>query len=210
MIQSIISRGAEAILIHEKNERNLVIKHRIVKSYRHKDLDFKIRKSRTRKESKILNKLRNVIPVPQVLSLNEHNSEIRMEFIAGKKLSKYIDLFKENKAKKICTEIGGNIAKMHKLNIIHGDLTTSNMIFSEKENKVFFIDFGLGFHSERIEDKAVDLHLLKQALESKHFEKWKSYFKWIINAYKKNNLKSQKILDQLNKVELRGRYKRKK
>ena len=92
-----------------------------------------------------------------------------MEFIDGKKLS---DSLESQDYKKICKQIAENITKMHNSGIIHGDLTTSNMIF--KNNQVYFIDFGLAFHSSKVEDKAVDLHLLKQALEAKHFTIWKN------------------------------------
>ena len=101
--------------------------------------------------------------------------------------------------------IGKNIAKLHDADIIHGDLTTSNMILSGKE-VVYFIDFGLGFISKKIEDKAVDLHLLKQALEAKHFTHWETLFKEVINGYSSSK-DSKLVLKQLEKVEKRGRYK---
>ncbi len=79
---------------------------------------------------------------------------------------------KNNLLNSIFKEIGNLIGKMHNQNIIHGDLTTSNMIVNSNEKKIYFIDFGLSFFSEKIEDKAVDLHLLKRALESKHLKKY--------------------------------------
>jgi len=199
-----IAQGAEAVLIRRGDH---LLKHRISKGYRHQNLDFKIRKRRTKSEAKILEKAGKIIPIPKVLSVNEHNSEINMEFIDGKKLSDHLDGFDDKKALEICRLIGENTAKLHDANIIHGDLTTSNMIFKQKEGKLYFIDFGLGFHSARIEDKAVDLHLLKQALESKHFLKWKEYFEETVKSYRKESRNSEKTLLQLKKVEARGRYK---
>jgi len=76
----------------------------------------------------------------------------------------------------------------------------------DKNNEVWFIDFGLGFISLRIEDKAVDLHLIKQALEAKHFKNWQEYWKNIELGYKTSKDYS-KIFEQLKKVESRGRYK---
>src|SRR3989344_2769348 len=105
-----------------------------------------------------------------------------------------------DKAKNICRQIGESVAKLHDANIIHGDLTTSNMILNEKENKVYFIDFGLGFISIRAEDKAVDLHLLRQALEAKHFQHWKTLFEAVIKGYGKSK-NANKTLLQLQKVE---------
>ena len=101
-------------------------------------------------------------------------------------------------------QVGESIAKIHDADIIHGDLTTSNMILSNE--RVFFIDFGLGYISKKIEDKAVDLHLLKHALEAKHFKNWKILFEKFLEGYKKGK-ESKKILERLTAVEKRGRYK---
>lgn len=200
-MEHIIAQGAEAILIHKNGK---LIKRRIPKGYRHPELDKKIRIRRTRSESKILEKISKIINVPKIISVKE--SEIDMEFIDGKKLSEHLDSLKN--APEICGKIGENIALLHNHDIIHGDLTTSNMIL--KDNRIYFVDFGLGFHSSRIEDKAVDLHLLKQALESRHFRRWQEFFDSALKGYKKNSKETEKILNQLKKVESRGRYKGKK
>jgi len=198
MKQQIIGRGAEAILI-KKNSH--LIKDRIKKSYRLPELDLKLRKSRTKKEAKLLDKAYSIIKVPKIIS-SDNKEIIEMEFIEGKKLSETLDNLKDKN--KICEKIGQNISKLHDKEIIHGDLTTSNMIL--KDNEVYFIDFGLGFNSKKIEDKAVDLHLLKQALEAKHFLYWKDLFNSVIKGYKSPN--KVLILEQLKKVEARGRYKK--
>ena len=75
-----------------------------------------------------------------------------------------------------------------------------------KKNELYFIDFGLGYISYKIEDKAVDLYLLKEALEAKHFKHWEILLKEIFNAYKKSK-KSELVLQQFKAVEKRGRYK---
>ena len=93
---------------------------------------------------------------------------------------------------------------MHVQNIIHGDLTTSNMIL--KNEKVFFIDFGLGFISNKIEDKAVDIHLFKEALEARHFLSWEILFKEFLKGYEAYP-EHKKVLEQMKKVEGRGRYR---
>ncbi len=81
----------------------------------------------------------------------------------------------------------------------------STPISSPTQPKVFLIDFGLGFISTRIEDKAVDLHLIKQALEAKHWENHNRLFFQFLEAYQPED--RDKILQQLIKVEARGRYK---
>ena len=71
---------------------------------------------------------------------------------------------------------------------------------------IYFIDFGLGFISYKVEDKAVDLHLLRQALEAKHFKNWRALFAGVLKGY--SNSKDYKaVLERLKKVEKRGRYK---
>ena len=123
-----------------------------------------------------------------------------MEFINGKKLSEHLEKLNW---KIICKELGKSIAKIHNQDIIHGDLTTSNMILKDKE--LYLIDFGLGFHSRKIEDKAVDLHLLKQALEAKHFDIAREAIQIILNSYNANQ--KPLILERIKKIESRGRYK---
>jgi len=200
-MENIIATGAEAILIHKDNR---LIKRRIKKSYRLKEIDEKLRKARTKKESRLLEKAYKFIPVPKILKMDEKSNEIEIEFIEGKKLSTHLDNLPN--AIEICKTIGNQIAILHDNDIIHGDLTTSNMILSNKDNKIYFIDFGLGFESKKPEDKAVDLHLIKQALEAKHFAHYKEFFNAILEGYKSSkNYKT--IFNRLAKVEARGRYK---
>ncbi|MDO8459561.1 MAG: KEOPS complex kinase/ATPase Bud32 [Nanoarchaeota archaeon] len=201
MKEKIIQQGAEAVLIR-KGE--VLLKRRVVKGYRLLELDEKLRSRRTRGEAKLLEKAGKIIPVPKVLKVNEKAREIDMEFIEGKKLSEHLDELKN--WKKVCKQIGQNIAQLHDAGIIHGDLTTSNMIYVADKEAVYFIDFGLGYHSDKVEDKAVDLHLIKQAFEAKHFIKWEEYFAAVLEGYKiSKNYKE--TLKRLEKVEKRGRYK---
>ncbi len=199
--EKIIQQGAEALILLNNNE---VIKKRIKKSYRLPEIDEEIRKLRTRSEAKLIEKAGKVASIPKIKKVDEKTKEITMEFINGKKLSDNLDSFLLGKQKEICKKIGENIAKFHDADIIHGDLTTSNMIL--KDNEVFFIDFGLGFHSHKTEDKAVDIHLLKQALEARHFMYWKELFDSVLHGYSESK-SSKLVLQQLKKVESRGRYK---
>jgi TP53 regulating kinase and related kinases len=199
-MSKIIAQGAEAIITLDKNK---VTKHRISKSYRHKEIDEKIRKSRTRKEANILKKAKELkISVPEILKQEEFLLE--MEFIEGDRLSEKLNSYDEKKQFIVLKKIGKEVAKLHMNDIIHGDLTTSNTIL--KGEKIYIIDFGLGFISKRIEDKAVDLHLIKQALEAKHFQNYEKLFEKFLEGYN-DNLESEKILEQLKKVEGRGRYR---
>jgi len=198
-MDEIIQQGAEAVLILRDGK---IIKRRLRKGYRIIELDDKIRKRRTRREGKLLGKVKDLIKVPELENVDDKAMEITMEYIDGEKLSESLDGL-ENWGE-VCVKIGETIGKLHDFGIIHGDLTTSNMILKDKE--VYFIDFGLGFTSERNEDRAVDLHLIKQALEAKHYGKFDKYFKLVIEGYgKSNNFKE--VMERLEKVEKRGRYK---
>ena len=160
--QIILAQGAEAIII--KTDK-IIKKIRVEKSYRHPLLDQKLRKLRTRSESKIMQKLAGVISVPNIKKVDEQKKEIDMEYIEGKKLSQTLEKLEY---KKISKKIAIIITQLHAQNIIHGDLTTANMLYKKNNDTLYLIDFGLAFHSAKIEDKAVDLHLLKHALEAKH------------------------------------------
>ena len=130
----IIQQGAEAkILLDKKN--NSVIKDRISKSYRHPELDKQIRKRRTKAEARLLIKANEIINSPIPNETNE--SQIKMPFINGKKLSKHLDKLPLKEQKQIMKLIGNSIAKLHKADIIHGDLTTSNMILVSGEKTDF-------------------------------------------------------------------------
>lgn len=192
----LIAKGAEAELYLDKDK---VIKKRISKRYRIKELDVPLRKSRTRREAKIIKKLPEEIPCPDLIKMDDKNMNIEMSFIKGDKVRDMLD-----KKLNICKDIGEKIAIMHNFGIVHGDLTTSNMIYNKE---VYFIDFGLSFFSQKIEDKAVDLHLLRQALESKHYKVFDKAFKLVLKGYKRESENYDDIMNRLEKVEARGRNK---
>jgi len=195
----IIAQGAEALIIRNKN---VIIKNRIPKTYRLPKLDEKLRRQRTKSESKILLKVREIINVPDVIKTEKF--QIQMSYIEGEKLSKILNFKSKKEKTEIIKKIAKQVSELHDNNTIHGDLTTSNLILTQKQ-EVYVIDFGLGFISTKIEDKAVDIHLFRQALEAKHFQDWKELYKIFLKAYKPKE--KTKILEQLKKVESRGRYK---
>jgi Kae1-associated kinase Bud32 len=200
----ILHRGAEAVLYLDKSN---LVKERIKKSYRHPTIDLNKRKYPTRREYKLLKKATDVgLNVPRPIDFDENEMKVIMEHLKGDVLKKTLDNYNEDKRKEVSKLIGQQIALMHDNNIIHGDLTTSNMIL--KQNEIFLIDFGLGSISLKLEDKAVDLHLLKQALESKHYKHYEELYKSFLQGYKKSNNYNE-TLKRLEKVESRGRYKRK-
>lgn len=193
-----IEQGAEAVIYQEKN---LIVKDRLEKTYRHPHIDSQLRKFRTKREAKVIQKLKQInFPAPELIK--QDNQKIHMEFIPGKKVR---DIFNKN-YKKLAQEIGKKLAILHQNHIVHGDLTTSNMIFNKE---IHFIDFGLSFFSEKKEDKAVDLHLLERAMESKHFQVYPDCFKLALKSYQKHYPDSNQIIKRLETVKSRGRNKNK-
>ena len=126
----ILKQGAEAILYKENNN---LVKERIAKNYRIKQIDDKLIKIRTKKEAKLL---KSVEFSPKVFDSSKN--KIIMEFIDGKLFKDILDKLSTDEKKKICGIIGKQIAELHNKNIIHGDLTTSNIIL--KEDKVYFVN----------------------------------------------------------------------
>ena len=202
----LIAQGAEAKIykVLGENESVTILKDRFVKTYRHETIDKKLRKSRTKREAKVMGKLQELgLNVPKLISMNDKEMQISMEYIEGNKVR---DEFEE-KYEELSKQIGEIVGKIHTTDIIHGDLTTSNMILNSK--KVYLIDFGLTFFSNKIEDKAVDLHLLNQALQSRHHKIHEKSFKIILKNYEKNYEDSKAVISRLEVVEGRGRNKNK-
>lgn len=191
----LIGKGAEADIFLKDN---VLVKVRSPKSYRLKDLDFNIRKKRTRSEAKILRKVGSI--GPGFLS-SDDLEEIRMNFIPGILVKNVLD-----RDVSLAKSIGSSVGMLHDMNVIHGDLTTSNMILSDSKD-LRIIDFGLSFISDKIEDKAVDLHLFREATKSKHFAFEKDIWDLFIKGYAASN--KDLILDKLKVVESRGRNKQK-
>lgn len=192
-----IGSGAEAIITLSKD---IVTKTRLKKGYRHEVIDLQLRRRRTRREYKVLEKVSLLGIGPKPLRKDDKSMELDYNYVKGDKLRDVLDENYEKWSK----EIGRVLGILHSNNIIHGDLTTSNMIVNDK---LMLIDFGLSDFSTKAEDKAVDLHLLKRALDSKHYKISDKVFDIILQVYKKHYKDSKEILERLKKVKKRGRNK---
>jgi TP53 regulating kinase-like protein len=106
--------------------------------------------------------------VPKLLKVNQEDYSIEMEYIDGVKLKDYINdpALSEEGLKEILIQMGEIVLQVHEVGIIHGDLTTSNMIIKDK--LIYLIDFGLSYFKESAEDRAVDLYVLERAFKSTH------------------------------------------
>ncbi|MCL4372438.1 Kae1-associated serine/threonine protein kinase [Candidatus Parvarchaeota archaeon] len=192
----VLAFGSEAV-IYEKN--GIIIKRRVKKSYRIREIDEKLRKNRSKAEFNIMRFLyESGLNVPRPLKYLEERKEIWMEKIEGIRLA---EEFSVNDAK----ETGRTVAKMHNLGIVHGDLTTANII--KRDKKLYIIDFGLSYHSSKDEDFASDIFLFKNALKSKHNDLYKEAYYSFLHAYKSKIRKEFKGIDtHLKDIEERRRY----
>ncbi|MBN2155889.1 MAG: bifunctional N(6)-L-threonylcarbamoyladenine synthase/serine/threonine protein kinase [Candidatus Lokiarchaeota archaeon] len=205
---NVYRKGAEAELIKSRWDKdNILIKHRVNKAYRIKQLDFSLRNQRTIAESRsIIRAKQFCVPVPIILDIDLINAAITMSFIEGDRLKDQIPYLKQDELHKIFVHIGKLVAKLHKNDQVHGDLTTSNMIWTP-QNTLFFIDFGLSFMSTSDEDKAVDLHLFKRVVTSTHGEYYEEIIPYFLSGYKEEyGIEGNSIIDLMEEVDLRGRY----
>ena len=192
----LIYKGAEAELYRDEYlGMPCVIKKRIRKPYKIEEIDNKIRIERIKHEANNLVRAKSAINVPYVYDVNMKDMSITMEYIDGEKIKDII----ESKPQ-LGEEIGKAVHSLHEQNMIHRDLTTSNLIL--KENKIYFIDFGLAQHSDKTEDKAVDLQVFRDVIQSTHH----AQFETIWNSFLKGYADS-KVLKKLEEVDKRARYK---
>lgn len=199
----LIKKGAEAdIYLTKWYKKKAVSKIRNPKSYFHYKVDEYIRKKRTKREVNIINAAKNAeVRTPFIYFQDPSKGEIIMEYIEGKNVKDII-------SEKICLEMGRYAGLLHSKNIIHGDLTSANFIINK--HQLVLIDFGLSFFSQRYEDKAVDLRLMKEILGSVHADIYEKAYKNFINGYSEvtNKKDLEIILKNIEEIENRGRYAR--
>lgn len=205
----LIASGAEANLYRGRFlGYDVVVKHRVSKPYRDVKLDLVIRRDRTLTEAKIMLLAMSLgVRVPTVLYVDLENSIIVMEYVEGVLLRDYIGLVDEDVRRAYLELLGVYVGKLHKNDITHGDLTTSNVIVSSN-GSLYIIDFGLSKISNDVEDKAVDIHLLMRSFESIHYNMSKELLTYFLRGYR-SVLSTNEVNDILNTVKeirLRGRY----
>ncbi|EGC35773.1 hypothetical protein DICPUDRAFT_151859 [Dictyostelium purpureum] len=221
-IGTLISQGAEAkTFVIDLYGLKCIVKERFVKAYRHPTIDQKISSKRILQEVRSLNKCKKKgIDCPSLYLVDTKLNRIYMEFIEGETVKQFLytnqsKSEQEERVLNVMNEIGKQISSIHDMGLVHGDLTTSNMLLrpnlnplSEKDQLVF-IDFGLSYVSNYVEDKAVDLYVLERAFISTHPNS-EILFKNVLNSYEKNGPNPKEasiVIQKLNQVRLRGRKK---
>ena len=207
--QTLLKKGAEASLyLAVWHERKVVIKVRIPKRYRPPALDEQIRSYRTLHEPQLMHEAKAAgVPTPLIYMVNVPEATIIMEHVEGQQVKQLLKSAAQNERQLACTQIGILIAKLHIHGLIHGDLTTSNMI-QTSQGKIVFIDFGLGEKNIELEAQGVDLHLMKRALQSTHYQHWEECFKQVLSGYQcvVGVETAEKVYEKIREIERRGRY----
>ncbi len=186
-----VSEGAEAKIYSARIfGEELLVKKREVKSYRIPQLDVSIRKLRTKKEARVMSALLAAgIPVPRIIALGEFT--VYMERLDGKLMKDF------RFGKQEIRNSGEILARMHGIDIVHGDFTPANIMVDAGE--VHVIDFGLSEFSKDAEEKALDILLMKRSITPEMYKEFRE-------GYAKVSKDSKAILNRLAKIESRGRY----
>jgi len=205
----LLKKGAEASLFFTQwHGRKAIMKVRFPKNYRPKSLDERIRVYRTIHEPQLMHEAKVAgVSTPLIYLVDVPHSTIIMEYVEGEQIKQLLKVAGKFERNELCFRIGVSIARLHKQGLIHGDLTTSNMILS-LDGKVFFVDFGLGEKGSELEAQGVDLHLLKRALQSTHFQFWEESFQSVISGYKSvlGLELTENVYEKIKEIERRGRY----
>ncbi|TFK38525.1 hypothetical protein BDQ12DRAFT_605628, partial [Crucibulum laeve] len=219
----------------------ILLKYRFKKHYRHESLDTSLTRSRVAGEARaLLRCLRSGVNVPGIRMVDAADGVLGIEWIEGKSVRKLLPGGAEEEEEELENEqenldeeedplreydisvdtlmslIGIELAKMHLADVIHGDLTTSNMMlrhptsFTSLElntpTELVLIDFGLSYQSSLIEDKAVDLYVLERAFASTHPDSEPMFAK-VLTAYGERIGPKEwpAVKRRLDDVRLRGR-----
>jgi TP53 regulating kinase-like protein len=205
----LIKKGAEASLyLADWHGRKVIMKKRLPKKYRVPKLDEQIKTYRTNHEPQLMHEAKRAgVSTPTIFLVDIKRATIIMEFIGGKQVKQLLDEMSKSERCRLCLNIGELIGRLHQCGIIHGDITTSNMI-QNSEGKIFFVDFGLGEKRKELEARGVDLHLMKRALQSTHFRFAEECFDAVIEGYSKvlDAQTVKNVLDKIKEIERRGRY----
>jgi TP53 regulating kinase-like protein len=208
MALTVIAKGAEADLIIDPdwNGRRVLLKCRGVKKYRHPQIDRDIRRYRTLHEADIIHRAKEAgVPTPLIYQLDPEGATIVMEFIEGTKVRDAVTKLSLEQNRALFQLIGEQSGKLHKASLIHGDLTTSNMI--KDGERIVFIDFGLGEVSKEVEKRGVDFNLMVRMLASTHYTIMEPLLESFKDGYRKAmGAEANEVFQRADEIRRRGRY----
>jgi TP53 regulating kinase and related kinases len=148
------------------------------------------------------------VEAPFVYFLSPPRATIVMEHVVGTRMKDAISERRSGEASELFFKLGGCVAKLHVAGIMHGDLTTANVII--RDGGLVFIDFGLSVHSTRVEDFAVDMRLIKETITCAHAPVAGVATEALFDGYREvvGVKEAKSVLRQLREIERRGRYAR--
>uniref|UniRef100_A0A3Q3W7R2 non-specific serine/threonine protein kinase n=1 Tax=Mola mola TaxID=94237 RepID=A0A3Q3W7R2_MOLML len=185
----LIKQGAEARVYRvEFLGRPTIVKERFPKRYRHPSLDDKLTHRRTVQEVRSILRCRRAgISAPVVYFVDYTSHCIFLEEIVGSLTVRdhIISIQQSNSCKmlqldQLAEKVGQILAKMHDEDVIHGDLTTSNMLLRQ------------GMQSDL------------KAFLSTH-PNTEVLFEKLLKSYAASSKKSSAVIKKLDEVRLRGR-----
>jgi len=206
----LIARGAEAELYLQRPwlDREVLVKRRVRKRYRVPELDRRLREYRTVREAEIIHRAKELgVPTPVIYLIDIPRTTVYMEYVRGRRLRELLDELPREERLDLFHRVGVLVGRLHRGGIIHGDLTTSNMILTE-DGRICFVDFGLAEVSEEVERRGVDLHLMRRMLISTHYGYAAECFQSFLQGYREvmGDAATEEVVRKMREIERRGRY----
>lgn len=206
---SLVYRGAEAEVVRtEWHGRDAILKRRTAKPYRHPDIDRRLRVARTKEEALLFRAAREAgVAVPGLFDVDMEECALTMEFVPGPMLKAALNEGSDERRRALARAFGRSVAALHVAGMVHGDLTTSNVLVDG--DRLVFIDFGLGGKTTEDEDRGVDLHLLMEAMESTHAAHHDLYGV-VVEGYREVAPFAPAVEKVVKEIVRRGRYRSEK
>ena len=209
LTSTLLHRGAEADLsLARIGPWRVVVKRRVKKEYRNPTLDEQIRHDRTLSEASRIHEAKTSgARVPSIVGVDVENNAIVMTHLDGRVARGCLDDMSVNEARKLLRSIGQQVGLLHTAGIVHGDLTTSNVIVSPS-GAPFIVDFGMSRRSIEAEDRGVDLHLLQRSIVASHSKDPSSMMNAMIRGYEQTAGKrvAGSTWRKAREIARRGRY----
>jgi TP53 regulating kinase and related kinases len=206
----LLYRGAEAdVLLGRWQGIEAVFKTRKPLTYRLRALDDTIRRQRTIREAEMIHLAKDAgVSAPFMFAVDVPGATLVMEYIRGERLKDLLPSCGEKGAKDVFRSFGASAARLHRSGVMHGDLTTANVVV--RSEGLVFIDFGLAIRSTRVEDRAVDIRLIKETLTGAHPGLAAAALDALYEGYamEAGPAMAKSVMRQLRSIERRGRYAR--
>ena len=209
-IGRLLYKGAEADVVRgEWQGLDAVFKIRKPLTYRLPVLDEAIRRQRTLREADMIHLAKRAgVQAPFLYHIDPPAATLVMEFVKGDRVKDLVGSLPEEETGGLFLQFGREVAKLHSAGIMHGDLTTANVV--RRDHGLVLIDFGLSIRTQRIEDHAVDLRLIKETLVGAHSDIASAALEALYRGYGAivGPARSRAVFKQLQNIERRGRYAR--